>query len=77
MLHSFAAQDMRHEKALLFCSVSQNAFPEFLVCGVVPIFDDQKDLKLVSVYTLSPHQLKCTCIQCKSCCVTFVGCAVL
>ena len=46
-LHSFSAQDTRHEKALLFCSVSQNAFPEFLVCGVVPIFDDQKDWKLV------------------------------
>ena len=73
----FSAQDTRHEKALLFCSVSQNAFPEFLVCGVVPIFDDQKDWKLVSLYTLSSHQLQHTCIQCKICCVTFVGCTVL
>ena len=74
MLCSFGAQDTRHERALLFGSVSQNAFPEFLVCGVVPIFNDQKDWKLVSSYTLSFHQLKPTCVQC---CVFLVGCAVL
>lgn len=70
-------KDMRRKRALLFCSVSQNAFPEFLVCGVVPIFDDQKDWKLVSIHALSFHQLKHTCVQSKICCVTLVGCTVL